>query len=93
MLSLVGAAMLIGMASLSTATGRFLMLGLVCALVAANSLLGFVLGGVIPGGVLLFAAGILGFAARAASEESRGQESDPSSPLTSDDLENTPDEP
>ncbi|MEL7023553.1 MAG: hypothetical protein AAGL69_07360 [Pseudomonadota bacterium] len=37
--------------------------GVVCVIVALNSLLGFILGGPVPGLVLLVAAGLFGFAA------------------------------
>lgn len=39
--------------------GRSLVLRVVAAIVAANAVLGFVLGGWIPGGVLLLAAGVV----------------------------------
>lgn len=45
-------------------------LGLVGVIVAANAILGFVLGGLIPGGALLLVAGLFAFASLKSREES-----------------------
>ena len=58
--------------SLGQPAGRTSVLMLVAAIVAANAIFGFVLGGAIPGGVLLFAAAVFAFAARKAMEDSVG---------------------
>lgn len=60
------------LASLRRRTGRALLLGFVAVTVAANSILGFILGGVIPGGVLLFAAALFGVASHGAREDPPG---------------------
>lgn len=53
--------------SLKLRAGRAAVLGLICAIIAVNAVLGFVLGGLAPGGVLLIAAVIFGVAARLSS--------------------------
>jgi hypothetical protein len=50
--------------------GKPFMFRVVSAIVAANAALGFVLGGIIPGGVLLLVAGLFWFVARLAAVES-----------------------
>lgn len=51
--------------------GRAFVLGFVAAVVAANAVLGFVLGGMIPGVVLLGAAGVFGVASMQARRDAR----------------------
>lgn len=58
--------------SLRFPAARAPVLGLVCVVVAANAVLGFVLGGVIPGGALLLVAGLFAFASLKARENSVG---------------------
>jgi len=60
------------LATLRLSVARAPVLGLVGVVVAANAILGFVLGGAIPGGALLLVAGLFLFAARKATEESLG---------------------
>jgi len=48
--------------------GLPVVLGVIAVIVAANAVLGFLLGGLVPGGVLLIAAGLFGFASRKALE-------------------------
>jgi len=50
--------------------GRPFMFRVVSVIVAANAVLGFVLGGIIPGGVLLLVAGLFWFVAHLAAVES-----------------------
>jgi len=50
--------------------GRPFMFRVVSVIVAANAALGFVLGGIIPGGVLLLVAGLFWFVAHLAAVES-----------------------
>lgn len=66
---------LLGLAVLATlrwSAAQTAILGLVGVIVAANSVLGFVLGGLIPGSALLLVAGLFAFAALKAKEESPG---------------------
>lgn len=58
------------LATLRSSTARAPVLGLVGAVVAANAILGFVLGGAIPGGALLLVAGLFAFASLKAKEDS-----------------------
>lgn len=65
----------LALAVLATLKWRFArapILGLVSIIVAANATLGFVLGGVIPGGALLLVAGLFAFAALKSREKSLG---------------------
>lgn len=60
------------LATLKWRAARTSILGLVGVIVAANAILGFVLGGMIPGGALLLVAGLFAFASLKAREESLG---------------------
>ncbi|MEO1582713.1 MAG: hypothetical protein AAFR91_12820 [Pseudomonadota bacterium] len=60
------------LATLKWSAARTPILGLVGVIVAANAILGFVLGGMIPGGALLLVAGLFAFASLKAREESLG---------------------
>ncbi len=60
------------LATLGSSATRGPVLGLVGVVVAANAILGFVLGGVIPGGALLLVAGLFALASRKAKEDSYG---------------------
>lgn len=60
------------LATLRRTAARAPVLALVCVVVAANSVLGFVLGGAIPGAALLLVAGLFAFASLKATEDSAG---------------------
>ena len=60
------------LATLGRSAARGPVLGLVGVVVAANAILGFVLGGAIPGGALLLVAGLFAFASLKAKEASVG---------------------
>ncbi len=60
------------LATLARSSARAPVLGLVGVIVAANAVLGFVLGGLIPGGALLLVAGLFIFASLKAKEASDG---------------------